>query len=240
MSLHDRARTLTELAAQLSRERSDRPAAVTVITSALDLIPDADWASVTVRVGRSFETLAATHDEARGLDELQYRLREGPCVDTAVTGEWVRSGAVADDDRWPRWGPEAAALGVCSMLSVQLMADGEPVGALNLYSLRPSRFDDPDEVGFALLYASHAALALTSAREIHGLRNAVASRHVIGLAQGVLMERFQLSVEASFALLRRYSNERNVKLVEVARELVGTTPPPADTGSPTYPADQQL
>ena len=227
MEPHDRARRLAVLALQLQQAHEEQPTAQTVIDRALQLVPDADWVSLTVRASRrTFVTLAATADEARQVDELQYTLREGPCVDAATGAEWHRSSAVRHDPRWTRWGPQAADIGVGSMLSVQLATD-EPLGALNMYARREGRFEDHDEVDFALLYGTHVAIALTAAREADGLRSAMATRHAIGIAQGMLMERYGLSVEASFNLLRRYSSNHNVKLTDIAADIVATRQVPA-------------
>ena len=46
------------------------------------------------------------------------------------------------------------------------------------------------------------------------------SRHIIGLAQGMLMERFDLDREQAFAVLRRYSQDRNIKLRNLAQYVV--------------------
>ncbi|QWC83942.1 ANTAR domain-containing protein [Nocardioidaceae bacterium] len=72
----------------------------------------------------------------------------------------------------------------------------------------------------AKIYGAHASVALAAAREGEQLRAAVDSRHLIGLAQGILMERFDISVDRAFEVLRRYSQTRNVKLRQIAAEVV--------------------
>ncbi|MFT4265133.1 MAG: GAF and ANTAR domain-containing protein [Nocardioides sp.] len=223
MSTPDRMRALATLAAQPAGADDERAAANRVIDQALELLPDVDWVSLTIKVRQEgYATLAASDDVARQADALQYALDEGPCIEAADRAEWFRSGSVASDPRWPAWGPRAAELGIGSLLSVRLAAGDGALGALNMYARPTGRFDDRDEVDFAVLYGAHAAASLTAAREIEGLHNAISSRHVIGLAQGILMERFGLTVERSFDLLRRYSSESNVKLAAVAAELVDT------------------
>ncbi len=51
------------------------------------------------------------------------------------------------------------------------------------------------------------------------MEQAVATRHVIGEAMGILMGSHRLTEEQSFAVLRRYSQENNLKLREVARRV---------------------
>jgi AmiR/NasT family two-component response regulator len=66
-------------------------------------------------------------------------------------------------------------------------------------------------------------------RAQHGhLAKALDSRHLIGLAQGILMERFNLDTPRALAILRRYSQDHNVKLREVADQVVTTRGLPDD------------
>lgn len=217
------AALLAEVAAELHGNglNNEPTTAQRVVSKALEVIGEAEHASVTVIRGRGrFESLGVTSEVARKADEAQYELREGPCVDTAETGEWFRSGDVAHDPRWPMWGPQAARLGVGSLLSVRLLADGQPIGALNLYAGVGGAFSDRDTVDLASIYATHAALALAAAHQLSGLETAMSSRHVIGMAQGMLMQRYALSPDGAFALLRRLSSHQNVKLRDLAEHVV--------------------
>lgn len=123
------------------------------------------------------------------------------------------------DPRWPTWGPLAADLGLRSILATRLFTHGETHGALNLYSSDPRRFDE-DDVAVAHVFGAHASVALAAARQEEHLRKAVDARHVIGQAQGILMERFDIDADRAFNVLRRYSQNRNVKLRAIAEEVV--------------------
>jgi hypothetical protein len=229
MPPEDRASTLAALAMDLQRTSSERPTAQAVIEQTLDLVPDAEWVSLTIRGRRgNYVTLASTSEVSERADELQYSLEEGPCIEAVEGADWYRSGDVGQDARWPRWGPEAARLGVGSLLSVQLMAGDGPVGALNMYAPAKGCFAERDDIDLAVLAAVHVAAALSSASQITGLQTAIASRHTIGVAQGILMNRYGISLDASFELLRRYSNTHNTKLAAVAAEIVETGGLPAE------------
>jgi AmiR/NasT family two-component response regulator len=92
------------------------------------------------------------------------------------------------------------------------------MGALNLYSHSVGALAD---IAFlAGLFTSHARVAIAYARQVDGLQDAMTSRQSIGQAVGILMERFKLSDERAFGFLARISQERNVKLRVVARELI--------------------
>ena len=102
-----------------------------------------------------------------------------------------------------------------------MFTTGDSLGALNLYSLEVGGFDGQDRAA-GLMFAAHAAVALRSAQTEEQLRSAIASRTVLGQAQGILMERYKLSAERSFEVLRRVSQDANVKLRDVAQRLVDT------------------
>ncbi|TXS69871.1 MULTISPECIES: GAF and ANTAR domain-containing protein [unclassified Streptomyces] len=104
------------------------------------------------------------------------------------------------------------------MMGFLLFTDGEDFGTLNLYSRRPGAFTEVSEDA-AVMLASHAAVALSSARTHAQMEQAVATRHQIGEAMGILMSSLHLTEEQAFAALRRHSQENNVKLREVARQV---------------------
>jgi GAF domain-containing protein len=124
----------------------------------------------------------------------------------------------------------AAALAqtpVRSTLAIQLYTDGQGLGALNLFSDTAGGIDDEtEEQAFNL--ATHAAIALSSARRGEQFSSALASRDLIGQAKGMIMERFDLDAIAAFRLIRTLSQEMNVPVIEVARRLALREPPAAD------------
>jgi GAF domain-containing protein len=176
--------------------------------------------------GRRFETVGPTHDDVWRADELQDELAEGPCVDAAVESRTVVSNDLVADPRWPRWGPRTAGLGMTSVLSSEIHAGGKRVGALNIYGAPGQEFSRED-MEVAGVLTQHVSLALRFTQQIEGLHAALDSRTVIGQAQGVLMERYQVDADGAFAILRRFSQDRNVRLVELARAVVAQAFDPA-------------
>ncbi len=73
-----------------------------------------------------------------------------------------------------------------------------------------------------MAFATHAAISLLVVRQSAGLGTAVETRHIIGVAQGILMSRYDISMEGAFQLLRRYSNASHTKLRDVAQLVVET------------------
>lgn len=226
----DLTEPLRRAAAEIQDESRGQATVDAIVARAVDAVPVADGASLTIRRGRhDHRTLAATSRAARVVDQLQLAMQEGPCMTSTDACDWVRADEVARDERWPSWGPAAARLGVRSLLSVPLRVGGECIGALNLYAGRSGGFTDAEDVNAALFSAAHAAHALVAARVIDTLESTVASRHVIGVAQGVLVERFGLDVDQAFAVLRRVSTTEELQLSEVAREVLAGVVPAVST-----------
>lgn len=184
---------------------------------------DADRAGITlIRSQHRLQTVAPTDEVVEQLDALQYELAEGPCRDSSWEGDTMLSPAVAVDERWPVWGPKAAALGIASALAVELAeAEGKRIGAVNLFWNQPRAFDR-DDIAFAHVFARHAALAMVASMDEANLNLALDGRKRIGQAQGILMERFGLDEARAFEVLRRYSQDHNLKLRHVAERLVTT------------------
>jgi GAF domain-containing protein len=179
-------------------------------------------ASVTlVGVAGGAETTATSAQIIEQADNLQYDFDEGPCLSAAETGGVYLIVDTRTDPRWPVWGPAVAEMGLGSVLSIHLFTDTRVLGALNLYYESITDFSD-DEVETARIVAAHASVALARLRSERDLWRAIDSRHLIGQAQGILMERLKLSPEKAFAVLRRHSQQSNIKLHEVAATLVRT------------------
>ncbi|MDD7965250.1 ANTAR domain-containing protein [Actinomycetospora lemnae] len=203
-----------------------------VVDAARAIVPGADVVSVVLRNpdGR-LDTVAASHDVAYKADALQDEVGEGPSH-TAMhsTGVGASMAHMASPDApWPTFGRQAAeGLGLGAVLSTGMFPGGEPprFGALNFYSWTSDGLDAADR-DHALVLAAHAATAIAAvqartAAELREsqLREALQSRDVIGQAKGVLMERRGLTSDQAFDLLRRTSQDLNVKLREVAETLV--------------------
>jgi len=165
------------------------------------------------------ETMLATNDAVERSHDLQRKLDEGPCLD-AIEGEPVYvSGDVENDIRWPRWGSEVAPLGLRSVISVRLASQNRRYGSLNLYAPVVDAWEEGD-VDVARVFARHASVAVATAHHEAGLKVAADTRNVIGQAQGILMERFGIDADRSFAVLSRLSQARNLKLRSLAEQLV--------------------
>jgi GAF domain-containing protein len=182
-------------------------------------------------------TAACTDPLAAAADDVQYQTGYGPCLHALRHAEPVRIDDMARHGRWPLFARQAMSLGIRSCLAVPLIADGEPVGALTLYARRPGAFG-PAEARRAELFARNASGALTLALRMatcndlnDQLRSSIVSRAVIDQALGVIMATEHCPHDKAFALLRTVSQNSNVKLRDLAADIVTSV-----SGEPPRPA----
>lgn len=187
---------------------------------AVQAIPGVEYASISLRYpdGR-LETVAPTAELVLLSDKTQYQLQQGPCYEAIIEEVLLVSEDIAHDERWPDYGPFAAELGIGAQMAVGLTNSGHARTALNLYASQPFVFTaEAREV--AEVFADHAAVAMGLVRTIETLRRGLDSRSTIGMAIGIVMERYQIDRERAFQFLVRVSSSSNVKLREVAEGFV--------------------
>ncbi|MGW7197929.1 ANTAR domain-containing protein [Streptomyces chryseus] len=204
---------------------------------ALARTPAADACGITLsREGRHL-TVASSGDGARELDEKQYGLNDGPCLQSLRQGEEIMVTDMLGEERWGPYPTHAMANGTRSSLSMPIAAHTHTAGALNLYFSKPDGFADAD---FELLrsLAAQATGAIALAQRIadaqefaNDLETALRSRAVIDQAIGIIMGQRRCDAEEAFTFLRSASQHRNIKLRDLCAELVagvGGRPPKED------------
>ncbi|MFC9282824.1 GAF and ANTAR domain-containing protein [Streptomyces collinus] len=216
------AQSMATMARDLLAQDSVTATLEKITACATDLVEGCDAAGILLLHGRQVETVTPTDQLVIDSDRLQEQLQEGPCFDAARTHLGERVFRIADftahTQRWPAYVPPARQLGLGSMMGFLLYTDEEDLGALNLYSRRPGAFTENSETAGWLL-ASHAAVAFSFARTHAQLEQALATRHTIGEAMGILMGAHHITEEQAFDVLRRYSQQNNIKLRDVARRV---------------------
>jgi GAF domain-containing protein len=230
------ARLLADLATVLLAPGDWSTAAERIVSLAIGTMDSCDAAGL-CSVGDLRTPTAPTTLMAQ-LDALQTQLAQGPCSEALGGLDSVYVPDLLDDHRWPLFSPEAARLGVRSALAYRLAVKGETLGVLQLYAHLPSAFN-AHERAQGLIFAAYAALALAQARaqesdesRIENLQNALASRDVIGQAQGILMERERITADQAFQLLRHSSQHLNRKLRTIAQDIVDTGTIPGGSSGP--------
>lgn len=220
------AATFVEIARGLEAAQTPDETQARITRAAVDTVPGCAHASISMvpRFG-PVTTVAPTDDVPAKVDTIQYETGEGPCLEAIRDDEVVLIDDLTLDERWPRFGARAVAeTPVRSILAVRLFVQDDTIGALNLFAGHPHSFDDHDEA-VATILAGHAALAVSAARDkqqAEQLDRALQSNREIGVAMGVIMARGGLTREQAFHVLREASQRLNVKLRDLAADVVDT------------------
>ena len=201
------------------------------------------WDAVSISVlgpGGTMQPVASSDEAAAAADRLQFGVGAGPCLDAvhpepdgARTGQMVIAGDLATEHRWPGWSAAVTALGIRGAVALRLFTD-HTVGSICLYASHSWALDRT-ALEDAQVVAALASAVLAQVCTERDLRRAVRSRGLIGQAQGMLMQRYGLTAESAFAVLRRYSQQQNRKLVVVAEQLTATGQLPDGTWAAPVP-----
>lgn len=216
------SRRIAELARTLQAEEGSGDTMDLAVTLAVEVVDGAQDAAISLVRGRIVETPASTSERGVLADRIQQELGEGPCLTAIREEEVISCPDLAAERRWGPWGSRTAEeTGIGSMLCFRMFTQKERLGALSLYAAKPHAFTGAD-VESGLSFAAHTAIAITVARQEENMDLALDSRSLIGQATGIVMDRYDLDAVRAFAVLKRISQQSNVKLHEVAVELIRT------------------
>ena len=170
-------------------------------------------------------TASFTGERAEAADELQYQRGYGPCLDAGMSGEVLVITDMREETRWPEFAAAVSAQGILSAVSLPLPLQTDLIGALNWYGTTPGVQEETVQAGVEL--AAHMAVAISnavtysdSAKFAEDMQAAMASRAVIEQAKGAIMAQNRCGPDRAFEILRVASMGRNVKLRDLARDLV--------------------
>jgi GAF domain-containing protein len=188
--------------------------------------------------------MASSSEAMRVLELFELQSQEGPCLDCYRTGQPVVNQDLATvNGRWPRFAAEALAAGFHSVHALPMRLRGTVIGALNLFHIEPGEMRQAD-VAAAQAMADVATIGVLQHRAAleaqvlnEQLNHALNSRIVIEQAKGIIAERESLNMEQAFSTLRNHARSHNLRLVDVAGDVIGGTlaasaldrPPPAKT-----------
>ena len=175
-------------------------------------------------------TVAASDPLGAQLDEQQYQIDEGPCLQALRTAQIVTCPDLSPETRWAGYPQRAMAYGVSAVYSSPLIVRGETLGALNLYAERPGGFDGDDCAAAIAQIVTLVAVALTGTPRNYGdvtltdqLQEALSTRSVIDQAMGIIMGTRHCTADQAFEILRGASQTRNLRLAQIAQTLVDRT-----------------
>jgi GAF domain-containing protein len=188
-----------------------------VVSSAAEVIADAAGVGVSLVDDTGRRTTAAASDPVvERLDQVQYDLDEGPCLQASADGVAYRIDDMVTEERWPRWTAVAARSGMRAAMSVPLVVGDRCLGAIKVYATEPGVLGDREEHLLGL-FAEQAAVLMANVKALGEARRfserltaALRDRDAVNTAKGVLMEREHVDADTAFARLVSLS-ERDAK-----------------------------
>jgi GAF domain-containing protein len=221
---------LRDSLAQLSRLAAGKLELEGLLTQvaeyAVQAIPGADGAGLTLIERDRPDTIVATAPFVSEIDDIQYGMGQGPCISAVAEARPVLSGSLGGDGRWPRFGGRIARLGVHSVVSLPLLTPDGVVGAMNVYAREKNVFDErAAELG--MVFAAPAAIAVQNAHALAQTRRlaeqlqvALETRGMVDRAIGIMMSRSGGTETEAMTRLRELSQAEHRKLAVVARGIV--------------------
>jgi len=194
-----------------------------IVDAAPRLVDGCDHASLMLRERHGFVTAAASDEVGDLVDTYERELGQGPCLDAIADASVYHDTDLTDGSPWPELAERVlATTPVRGMAGFRLLVGEETTGALNLFADRPGALDERS-VDQGIVLASFVSVALVAARERQAattLRGGLASNREIGKAVGLLMAFHKIPDDEAFGMLRSASQDMNIKLAEVARQVV--------------------
>jgi transcriptional regulator with GAF, ATPase, and Fis domain len=161
------------------------------------------------------------------IDYIQYEHGDGPCVQAFRTGRVVLVESTVSAGPYPRFRATAVRHGIHSVLALPMIAEQSTVGALNLFAFAENAFDAAS-IRDGKAFAEHAAFVLANCEAYWDARSqsenlsvAMASRAEIEQAKGIIMHSMGVGADEAFETLRSQSQHQNVKLHDIASDIVG-------------------
>lgn len=198
-----------------------------LVELATKVLPDCEWAGITEhRPSQRPRTVAASGPVVLLIDQLQYDLEQGPCLQAIHADDLVISADLATEQRWPEFARRAVAESpVRSVMAFRLEGHPQPA-ALNLYCSTAGAFGR-DALAAGAVFATHSHMAMAMAQADAEQRawemgKALGSNRSIGVAMGILMNADKLTEDQAWEILRTTSQHLNIKLRDVAVHIAET------------------
>jgi PAS domain S-box-containing protein len=211
-----------DLASELSDEQGPEVLLQRIVELTLRWVPGTEHASVArVLDDHTLRTAAASGDTALACDKVQNQTEQGPAFNAIGEHATIRVDDLTQERRWPAFAQRAAETQIRSVLVCELPVTRGAPATLNMYSSQPDAFTAIAEL-VAPVFAARASIAIGHTDDVHNLRQAIVTRQTIGQAAGILMERHKFTADEAFDRLVTASQNRHIKLREIAAQVVQT------------------
>jgi transcriptional regulator with GAF, ATPase, and Fis domain len=207
-----------------------------ICVAATLIVKGCDHASLLVDRHGRYVTVGASDRIAHRIDDLERLAGDGPCVDAIEEETPQIETDLTTPNQWPKLAARLVAeTPVRGAMGFRILVDRHKTGALNLFSDTANVFDT-EAAGQAVVLASFASVAInavTQGEDVATMRRGLLSNREIGKAVGMLMLLHGVSEDDAFDMLRRYSQDLNIKIADVARTVI------EHRGKPIFDDDRQ-
>jgi transcriptional regulator with GAF, ATPase, and Fis domain len=194
-----------------------------ICVAATLVVTGCDHASLLVRRDGRYVTVGASDSIAQRIDDMERLAGDGPCVDAIEEETPQVETDLTKPNQWPELAKRIIAeTPVRGAMGFRILVDKRKTGALNLFSDTAGVFDT-ESAGQAVVLASFASVAINAVaqgEDVSTLRRGLLSNREIGKAVGMLMMLYGVDEQEAFNILRRYSQDLNIKLADVARTVI--------------------
>jgi len=173
-------------------------------------------------------SLGSSDDVSALIEDLQFTLGEGPCIDAFERDRPVAEPDLADphEARWPAFAPTALDAGAAAVFGFPMRVGGVRLGALNLYRDRPGPLTDEQHAdALALADIATKSVLVLQANAPMGqvaveLEQGADFHYVVHQAAGMVAAQLDASIGHALIRLRAYAYAHDRPLDQVAGDVV--------------------
>jgi hypothetical protein len=199
-----------------------------VCMAAVDLLV-ASGAGISLMANHGNRGFAAASDPpSRDLEELQFTLGEGPCIEAFTSGRPILVPDLSDGQRrrWPMYATAAHERGVRAVFAFPIQIGGSRVGVLDVFRNQPGSMT-AEQIGQAAVFADIALVTVLDGQRNatvggvpQGFDQAPGFRAEIAQAQGMIMVQLGVSIVEALVRLRAYAFAEGRLVGDVALDVV--------------------
>jgi hypothetical protein len=215
----------------IGRQSLGAPVSVAHVCAAAVSGIGVDGAAVTVMVSSGRDTVHSSDRVAGEIEEWQVALGEGPGVDAFAAGGPVLAVDLKSAEsvaRWPGFAPAAAGSGASAVFALPIQVGAIRLGVMDLYRARPGMLTSAElsdalafsEAAGVLLIDDEAGVQPETAELAWQHEDPTAHQMQVHQATGMILVQLGVTAEAAYARLRAYAYARDLRLGDVAREVV--------------------
>jgi hypothetical protein len=189
----------------------------------------ASGAGLSVATKETRHSLVVAADPAsEHLEEMQFVLGEGPCVDASVSRRPVLVARLADEGpgRWPAYTAAAQEVGVRAVFAFPLQVGAAQLGVMDFFRTSEGQLSGP-ELGTAFAMADEAVAILLDGHDrsvrdpdADAADGSLAGPAELFQAQGMVMVQIGGTLAEALARIRAHAYAENLRLIDVARAVV--------------------